>query len=143
VDYASILLKSHMDNYPSPININTFYNFGFMITLSIVIQTITGIILALTYSSDTLLAYKSIIHITHEVYYGWLIRYMHTFMASFIFLLMYIHLFRAIIYNSYIYLPISWITGVILFILFIIIGFLLFIMYLLLLYRFVFLLLLK
>jgi ubiquinol-cytochrome c reductase cytochrome b subunit len=45
-------------------------------------------------------------------------------MASFIFLLMYIHLFRAIIYNSYIYLPISWITGVILFILFIIIGFL-------------------
>lgn len=118
------IISSHLNTYPSPLNLNLFWNYGFMLGMSLVIQIITGILLAMHYTANAESAYYSIIHIVRELNYGWLIRYLHTYFASFLFVLLYIHLFRGIMNNSYIYLPFAWSTGIILFFLFIAIAFL-------------------
>ncbi|MBV8970715.1 MAG: cytochrome b/b6 [Sphingomonadaceae bacterium] len=87
--------------YPAPKNLNYFYNFGFLAGAALMIQIITGIVLAMHYRADTSLAFDSVEHIMRDVNSGWLIRYMHAVGASFFFAVVYIHIFRGLYYGSY------------------------------------------
>merc|ERR1712050_117153 len=86
--YFVLLMKSHLQSYPSPLQINFFWNLGFLLGIAIVLQIVTGIFLALHYTSDLLSAYFSLFFLIREVYYGWCLRYLHSSGASFLFLLM-------------------------------------------------------
>merc|ERR1712216_225183 len=94
--------------------INFFWNLGFLLGITIILQIITGIFLGLHYTSDLHSAYFSIFFLIREVYYGWSLRYYHSSGASFVFLFVFLHLGRAIFYNSYFYNPNTWFTGIIL-----------------------------
>lgn len=112
------VLHKHIVDYPTPINFNYFWNFGSLIGLYLVGQIVTGIMLAMHYTPEIHLAFFSVEHIMRDVNAGWLLRYMHANGASFIFLFLYIHLFRALYYSSYLYPYILlWQSGVLLFIL--------------------------
>merc|ERR1711907_109051 len=118
------LTKSHLNSYPTPVQINSFWNLGFLLGISIVIQIITGILLALYYTSEINNAYFSIFFLIREVYYGWLLRYFHSSGASFVFMFLFVHLARGIFYGSYFYNNNTWFSGVIILFLLIIIAFL-------------------
>jgi len=115
-------IKNHLQIYPCPENINYLWNIGFIIGLIIVIQIITGIILTLYYTTNN--GYESIIYIIKEVYYGWCIRYIHNNGASFIFLIIFIHIGRTLYYRNYYYNLYIWYTGIIILFILIIISFL-------------------
>lgn len=87
--------------YPVPRNINYMYNFGVLAGLALMIQIITGIVLAMHYSAHITTAFDSIQHIMRDVNSGWLIRYMHMNGASFFFIVVYFHIFRGLYYGSY------------------------------------------
>merc|ERR1712014_32760 len=101
-------------SYPCPLQINSFWNLGFLLGITIILQIITGIFLALHYTSDLNSAYFSIFFLIREVYYGWCLRYLHSSGASFVFLFLFLHLGRAIFYGSYFYNPNTWFSGIIL-----------------------------
>merc|ERR1712196_297690 len=69
-----------------PLQINFFWNLGFLLAVAIILQIVTGIFLALHYTSDLNSAYFSIFFLIREVYYGWCLRYLHSSGASFVFL---------------------------------------------------------
>ena len=96
--YFVLLMKSHLDSYPCPLNLNYFWNLGFLLVITILLQMITGILLSLDYTSDIHSAYYSVIHIIREIYYGWCLHYLHSSGASFLFLFLSLHLGRAISY---------------------------------------------
>merc|ERR1712178_111006 len=100
-----LLIKSHLQSYPCPLNINYFWNQGFLLGMTIVLQILTGILLALHYTSEISSAYYSVIHIIREIYYGWCLRYIHSSGGSFVFMVLFIHVARAIYYGSYVYNP--------------------------------------
>jgi len=111
-------------SFPTPKNLNYFYTFGFILTMCLVTQIITGIVLAMHYVPNTLLAFDSIEHIMRDVNYGWLIRYIHSNGASMFFLAVFIHMFRGLYYGSYKEpREIIWILGVVIFLLMIITAF--------------------
>ena len=111
-------------SFPTPKNLNYFYTFGFILTMCLVTQIITGIVLAMHYVPNTSLAFDSIEHIMRDVNYGWLIRYMYSNGASMFFLAVFIHMFRGLYYGSYKEpREIIWILGVVIFLLMIITGF--------------------
>ena len=111
-------------SFPTPKNLNYFYTFGFILTMCLVTQIITGIVLAMHYAPNTSLAFDSIEHIMRDVNYGWLIRYTHSNGASMFFLAVFIHMFRGLYYGSYKEpREIIWILGVVIFLLMIITGF--------------------
>ena len=111
-------------SFPTPKNLNYFYTFGFILTMCLVTQIITGIVLAMHYVPNTSLAFDSIEHIMRDVNYGWVIRYMHSNGASMFFLAVFIHMFRGLYYGSYKEpREIIWILGVVIFLLMIITGF--------------------
>jgi|TARA_B110000263_G_scaffold226265_1_gene217767 ubiquinol-cytochrome c reductase cytochrome b subunit len=83
----------------------------------------TGILLALQYTSDINVSYYCVVNIVREVYYGWCIRYMHSSGASWIYVVMYIHLGRALYVSSYVFNTRLWLSGVLIFMLLMIIGF--------------------
>ena len=114
------IIKSHLQSYPCPININCFWNAGFLLVISIVLQLITGILLALHYTPDINYSYYSIIR---EVYYGWSLRYIHSNGASFLFTVLFIHIGRGLYYGSYYYNPNTWFSGIIIFILLMVTAF--------------------
>ncbi|WP_448586757.1 cytochrome b [Thermaurantiacus sp.] len=87
--------------YPVPRNINIWYNFGFLAGFALVVQIVTGIVLAMHYSAHVDTAFASIEHIMRNVNSGWLIRYLHMNGASFFFIVVYIHIFRGLYYGSY------------------------------------------
>ena len=87
--------------YPAPKNLNYFYNFGFLAGAALMIQIITGIVLAMHYAPNTTLAFDSVEHIMRDVNSGWMIRYMHAVGASFFFAVVYVHIFRGLYYGSY------------------------------------------
>jgi ubiquinol-cytochrome c reductase cytochrome b subunit len=89
------------EGYPVPRNINYLWNFGVLAGVALMIQIVTGIVLAMHYSAHTTLAFASIEHIMRNVNSGWLIRYLHMNGASFFFLVVYIHIFRGLYYGSY------------------------------------------
>ena len=76
--YFILLMKSHLQSYPCPLIINYFWNFGFLLGITILLQIITGIFLALHYTSDINSAYFSIFFLIREIYYGWCLRYRQT-----------------------------------------------------------------
>merc|ERR1711877_25757 len=78
----SLLIKSHLQSYPCPLQINFFWNFGFLLGVAIILQIITGILLSLHYTSDISGAYFSIFFIIREVFFGWSLRYLHSSGAS-------------------------------------------------------------
>ena len=113
--YFVLLMKSHLQSYPCPLQINSFWNLGFLLGITIILQIITGIFLGLHYTSDLNSAYSSIFFFIREIFYGWCLRYLHSSGASFVFLFLFLHLGRAISYGSYFYNPNTWFSGIILF----------------------------
>ncbi len=87
--------------YPVPRNINYLYNFGVLAGVALMIQIITGIVLAMHYSAHITTAFDSVEHIMRNVNSGWLIRYIHMNGASFFFIVVYIHIFRGLYFGSY------------------------------------------
>jgi ubiquinol-cytochrome c reductase cytochrome b subunit len=87
--------------YPVPRNINYMYNFGVLAGVALMIQIITGIVLAMHYSPGIASSFASIEHIMRNVNSGWLIRYMHMNGASFFFIVVYFHIVRGLYYGSY------------------------------------------
>ena len=108
-------MKSHLQSYPCPLQINSFWNLGFLLGITIILQIITGIFLGLHYTSDLNSAYSSIFFFIRQIYYGWCLRYLHSSGASFVFLFQFLHLGRAISYGSYFYNPNTWFSGILLF----------------------------
>ncbi len=98
---ASKLFKEHMSEYYAPKNFNFFYIFGSLSLLVLVIQIVTGIFLVMHYKPDAALAFGSVEYIMRDVPWGWLIRYMHSTGASAFFIVVYLHMFRGLIYGSY------------------------------------------
>ncbi|WP_308911867.1 cytochrome b [Pseudokordiimonas caeni] len=87
--------------YLAPRNLNYWWNFGSLAGLCLVIQIVTGIVLAMHYTPNTLMAFDSVERIMRDVNYGWLIRYMHANGASMFFIAVYIHILRGLYYGSY------------------------------------------
>nr|ABM05559.1 cytochrome b [Heterophallus milleri] len=98
---------------PVPINISSWWNFGSLLGLCLLTQILTGLFLAMHYTSDITTAFSSVTHICRDVNFGWLIRNMHANGASFFFICIYLHIGRGLYYGSYLYKG-SWFTGVIL-----------------------------
>ncbi|MBT9506028.1 cytochrome bc complex cytochrome b subunit [Rhodoferax sp.] len=98
---ASKLFKEHMSEYYAPKNFNFWYVFGSLSLLVLVIQIVTGIFLVMHYKPDAALAFGSVEYIMRDVPWGWLIRYMHSTGASAFFVVVYLHMFRGLIYGSY------------------------------------------
>ena len=94
-------LKHTLVDYPTPKNLNYWWNFGSLAGIFLLIQIITGIVLAMHYTPTVEGAFASIEHIMRDVNYGWLIRYIHMNGSSFFFIVVYIHIFRGLYYGSY------------------------------------------
>merc|ERR1712129_439430 len=92
--YFVLLMKSHLQSYPCPLQINSFWNLGFLLGITIILQIITGIFLGLHYTSDLNSAYFSLF-----------------------FFFLFLHVVRAISYGSYFYNPKTWFSGILLFLL--------------------------
>jgi len=116
-----ILSKSLLD-LPAPINISLWWNYGSLLGLFLFIQITTGIFLSIHYTPNTELAFTSLIHITRNVNWGWLLHNLHINGASLFILCLYIHIGRGIYYSSY-YLKETWNVGVTIFIISIITAF--------------------
>jgi len=97
----SKLFKEHMSEYYAPKNFNFWYFFGSLAIVVLVIQIVTGIFLVMNYKPDAIKAFDSVEYIMREVPWGWLIRYMHSTGASMFFVVVYLHMFRGLIYGSY------------------------------------------
>ncbi len=104
--------------YEVPRNLNYFWNFGFLAGLCLVIQIVTGIVLAMHYGGDTSVAFNSTEHIMRDVNWGWMLRYAHANGASAFFVVVYLHIFRGFYYGSY-KAPreMIWLLGVVIFLL--------------------------
>ena len=98
---ASKLYNEHLGEYYAPKNFNIWYVFGALAMLVLVIQIVTGIFLTMHYKPDANLAFASVEYIMRDVPWGWLIRYMHSTGASAFFVVVYLHMFRGLIYGSY------------------------------------------
>jgi ubiquinol-cytochrome c reductase cytochrome b subunit len=98
---ASKLYKEHLSEYYAPKNFNFWYMFGSLALLVLVIQIVTGIFLVMHYKPDAALAFASVEYIMRDVPWGWLVRYMHSTGASMFFVVVYMHMFRGLIYGSY------------------------------------------
>nr|ABC54520.1 cytochrome b [Tampichthys ipni]ABW99128.1 cytochrome b [Tampichthys ipni] len=98
---------------PTPSNISALWNFGSLLGLCLITQILTGLFLAMHYTSDISTAFSSVTHICRDVNYGWLIRNMHANGASFFFICIYMHIARGLYYGSYLYKE-TWNIGVVL-----------------------------
>lgn len=94
-------IKAHLTEYYAPKNFNFWYFFGSLALLVLVLQILTGIFLTMHYKPDAELAFGSVEYIMRDVPWGWLIRYMHSTGASMFFVVVYLHMFRGVIYGSY------------------------------------------
>jgi ubiquinol-cytochrome c reductase cytochrome b subunit len=104
VDARFPLLKTwneHLAQYYAPKNFNFWYFFGSLALLVLVNQIVTGIWLTMSYKPDAELAFASVEYIMRDVPYGWLLRYLHSTGASAFFIVIYLHMFRALLYGSY------------------------------------------
>lgn len=93
--------RVHMSEYYAPKNFNFWYIFGSLALLVLVIQIVTGIFLVMHYKPDAAKAFESVEYIMRDVPWGWLIRYMHSTGASAFFIVVYLHMFRGLMYGSY------------------------------------------
>ncbi len=110
------LMHDQLQDFPTPRNLNYLWTFGGILTFFLVVQLITGIVLAMHYVPHESMAFDSVEHIMRNVNWGWLLRYMHANGASMFFLAVYIHIARGMYYGSY-KAPreILWILGVLIF----------------------------
>jgi len=95
------MVKEHVSEYYAPKNFNFWYFFGSLAMLVLVIQIVTGIFLVMHYKPDAALAFASVEYIMRDVPWGWLIRYMHSTGAWAFFIVVYLHMYRGLIYGSY------------------------------------------
>nr|Q9B1X4.1 RecName: Full=Cytochrome b; AltName: Full=Complex III subunit 3; AltName: Full=Complex III subunit III; AltName: Full=Cytochrome b-c1 complex subunit 3; AltName: Full=Ubiquinol-cytochrome-c reductase complex cytochrome b subunit [Pentalagus furnessi]AAS54916.1 cytochrome b [Pentalagus furnessi]BAB40220.1 cytochrome b [Pentalagus furnessi]BAB40221.1 cytochrome b [Pentalagus furnessi]BAB40222.1 cytochrome b [Pentalagus furnessi] len=107
------IINHALIDLPAPSNISAWWNFGSLLGMCLLIQILTGLFLAMHYTSDTMTAFSSVTHICRDVNYGWLIRYLHANGASMFFICLYMHVGRGIYYGSYTYLE-TWNIGIIL-----------------------------
>ena len=114
-------MKSHLQSYPCPLQINSFWNLGFLLGITIILQIITGIFLGLHYTSDLNSAYASVFFFIREIYYGWALRYLHSSGASFVFQkltreisILWTYLDIRLLFSSYVYLifPLLTLAGI-------------------------------
>ncbi|WP_313727587.1 cytochrome bc complex cytochrome b subunit [Pseudomonas sp.] len=98
---ASRLWSEHLSHYYAPKNFNVLYFFGSLALLVLFNQLVTGIWLAMSYTPTAAGAFASIEYIMRDVDYGWLIRYLHSTGASAVFIVVYLHMFRSLLYGSY------------------------------------------
>jgi ubiquinol-cytochrome c reductase cytochrome b/c1 subunit len=94
-------LTGHMLDFPTPKNLNYWWTFGGILSIMLMVQLITGIVLAMHYTAHVDMAFDSVEHIMRDVNYGWLLRYLHANGASMFFVAVYIHIFRGMYYGSY------------------------------------------
>ena len=112
------LANSYLIDSPQPSSISYWWNLGSLLGLTLVIQILTGVTLAMHYSSNLELAFISVEHIMRDVNFGWLIRYMHANGASFFFIYIWQYMGRGMYYGSYRQPRVLvWIIGVLLFLL--------------------------
>lgn len=114
---ATKMWEDHLSKYYAPKNFNFWYFFGSLAMLVLVIQILSGVFLAMFYKPDTAMAFQSVeMSIMRDVEWGWLIRYLHSTGASAFFVVVYLHMFRALLYGSY-KKPreLIWIFGVLIF----------------------------
>ncbi len=97
----SSMWYEHLARYYAPKNFNFFYYFGSLALLVLVMQIFTGVWLTMNYKPDAELAFNSVEYIMRDVNWGWLIRYMHSTGASMFFVVVYLHMFRGLIYGSF------------------------------------------
>ena len=95
------LIKEHATEYYAPKNFNFWYYFGVLATVVLVLQIVTGIFLTMNYKPSAADAFASVEYIMRDVEWGWLIRYMHSTGASAFFIVVYLHMFRGLLYGSY------------------------------------------
>ena len=94
-------MRDQLTGYYAPKNFNIWYFFGSLALLILVMQLVTGIFLTMHYKVGELTAFDSVEYIMREVPYGWLLRYLHSTGASAFFIVVYLHMFRAMLYGSY------------------------------------------
>lgn len=107
------IVNSSFIDLPAPSNISSWWNFGSLLGICLIAQILTGLFLAIHYTSDTTTAFSSVTHICRDVNYGWLIRYLHANGASIFFICLFLHVGRGFYYGSYIFLE-TWNIGVLL-----------------------------
>uniref|UniRef100_UPI00315DDF8C cytochrome b n=1 Tax=Glyptothorax quadriocellatus TaxID=1107541 RepID=UPI00315DDF8C len=107
------IINDALIDLPAPSNISVWWNFGSLLLLCLVTQILTGLFLAMHYTSDISTAFSSVAHICRDVNYGWVIRNLHANGASFFFICIYLHIGRGLYYGSYLYKE-TWNMGVVL-----------------------------
>nr|BAV71782.1 cytochrome b [Enteromius jae] len=107
------IMNEALVDLPAPSNISLWWNFGSLLGLCLIIQIMTGLFLAMHYTSDIMTAFSSVNHICRDVNYGWMIRNVHANGASFFFICIYMHIARGLYYGSYLYKE-TWNIGVVL-----------------------------
>ncbi|MDQ1303851.1 MAG: ubiquinol-cytochrome c reductase cytochrome b subunit, partial [Pseudomonadota bacterium] len=95
------MMKEHVTEYYAAKNFNAWYVFGVLALLVLILQVVTGIYLTMSYKPSAEDAFASVEYIMRDVEWGWLIRYMHSTGASAFFIVVYLHMFRALMYGSY------------------------------------------
>ncbi|PFH30897.1 cytochrome b [Besnoitia besnoiti] len=110
------LFRAHLVFYRCALNLNSSYNFGFLVAITFVLQIITGITLAFRYTSEASCAFASV-QLVREVAAGWEFRMLHATTASFVFLCILIHMSRGMYNSSYSYLTTAWMSGLVLYLL--------------------------
>lgn len=95
------ILNGALVDLPSPSALSTFWNFGSLLGLCLIIQIITGLFLAMHYSSDVLVAFNTVNHIYRDVNFGWILRIIHANGARFFFICLYLHVGRGLYFGSY------------------------------------------
>nr|AEL17413.1 cytochrome b [Paradoxornis ruficeps] len=107
------IVNDALIDLPTPSNISSWWNFGSLLGMCLIMQIITGLLLAMHYTADTALAFSSVAHMCRDVQFGWLIRNLHANGASFFFICIYFHIGRGFYYGSYLNKE-TWNIGVIL-----------------------------
>lgn len=118
------LVHSSFVVYPTPRNLNYWWTFGAILSVMLVAQLVTGIVLVMHYTPHETMAFNSVEHLMRDVNYGWLIRYLHSNGAAMFFLAAYVHMFRGMYYGSYKEpREVLWILGVVIYVLMMATGF--------------------
>nr|AAR20426.2 cytochrome b [Alouatta caraya]AAR20427.2 cytochrome b [Alouatta caraya]AAR20429.2 cytochrome b [Alouatta caraya]ABC71067.1 cytochrome b [Alouatta caraya]ABC71068.1 cytochrome b [Alouatta caraya] len=107
------IINNSLIDLPTPSNISAWWNFGSLLGICLIIQITTGLFLTMHYTPDTSTAFSSVAHITRDVNYGWMIRYLHANGASMFFICLFLHIGRGLYYGSFLFLK-TWNVGIIL-----------------------------
>uniref|UniRef100_A0AAU8AUK7 Cytochrome b n=1 Tax=Pyrocoelia amplissima TaxID=370598 RepID=A0AAU8AUK7_9COLE len=106
-----LIIYKSLIKLPSPSNISSWWNFGSLLGMCLIMQIMTGLFIAFHYTNNIFLAFDSVAHLSRDVNYGWLLRVCHSNGASMFFICLYLHMGRGLYYSSFMYKE-TWITGV-------------------------------